>query len=551
MKKVFLSVALFFSMFFLYNKVSAQTCTSQYNLSYYNFEQVENSTYYDDIMEHMLTTFENQSTYENYMIVYTTSNSSDQQIKMIMFNGRGTIYWSNTTTLRWHSDNQSIQIITASNIFNGRSYTTSTNTSYSYVLWYGAYPPSYTLSPVFIDTNTSNFKYDDWDHATCLRSASDTYTELYGEVTMPTYGYNQIPEITFSSTSLTSNNNIYQKNVTVNFETVDNNLYNYFILDTRNNTWNQITLSNTPTYTITARENYVIYAEIRDKNGGVISSGSYAISDIDTNISITFEEEKIFAEDGVRTGSWVYINYYSPNPSDYTYKYFIWYLDDNNPLPTMTHTTSQAKARLVYDGVVYAEIIENSTNDVVASASYTISDNLNVPAINFNEFVNLENERYLCGVNWYCFRNCVSSDIITINYGYLDNSKYIYQYSYDGENWNNVSLTCNNAFDDTTACASYDIEVFNNKLIIGRVIDKNNNVVAMSSFYVANIGICDDDTNFDDSRQTIKGFSSYLSSFGDLFSYFYNNLNPYVKSTLFAIFTLLIIAAIIKNLRRY
>ena len=289
-----------------------------------------------------------------------------------------------------------------------------------------------------------------------------------------------------------------------------------------------------------------------------MTSASYAITDITSNISISFNEEKIVADNGQLVGSNIFIDYYTKDPSNYTYTYFIWYLEDENPLPTITTTLEQTKVRMNYDGVLYAEIRDNSDNSIVASASHTVQDNLSVPAINFYERPNWKYEQYNCelwGGDTYCGKQCVDKVELFIDYGFLDNDKYIYQYSFDGEDWTSVSLYCNDWYNDIESCARFKLNLSENKLVIARVLSSNDmHVVSMATHYVARIGVCSNDNAnsniYNDPTTTLSDFSSFFNSFKDLFVYFFTKLNPAIRNVIIAIFTLLVMAGIIKIIRR-
>ena len=128
---------------------------------------------------------------------------------------------------------------------------------------------------------------------------------------------------------------------------------------------------------------------------------------------------------------------------------------------------------------------------------------------------------------------------LTIDFGLIDNSKYVYQYKkLNDDYWTTLNLFNNNT----------DIEITQNDSYIARVIELDSGeVVTSASITITNIY---EGSYLETTNDFISTISRYISSFFNLFSYFFNGLNPYIRNCVVALFTIIIMWAIIKNLRK-
>ena len=256
------------------------------------------------------------------------------------------------------------------------------------------------------------------------------------------------------------------------------------------------------------------------------------ITNIDYDLSIDFNTEYLKDDFGNIYQTNVDIIFNSSNRDLFYYEYrtdnFI--LDNKEFWSRLDDDKSNIVVQNRDNIYLYARIIDKSNDETVYTTTYKITTVIDKPKISFKTFNNLS---YKNGKNY------ITSVTLTIDFGLIDNSKYVYQYKkLNDDYWTTLNLFNNNT----------DIEITQNDSYIARVIELDSGeVVTSASITITNIY---EGSYLETTNDFISTISRYISSFFNLFSYFFNGLNPYIRNCVVALFTIIIMCAIIKNLRK-
>lgn len=340
-------------------------------------------------------------------------------------------------------------------------------------------------------------------------------------------------KITFKSKNNLIDNKVASVNLNIDYGVIDNNKYIYLYKKNEDNNWTTVNLTSKSSIDILVNDNTAIIARILDKNTyKIVKQSTMNIVNIDYNLSIKFNAETLKDDFGNVYQTNVDIVFNSLNRDLFYYEYRTDYYVLNNQ--EFWTRLDDDKSNIIVqnrDNInLYARIVNKSTEEVVYTSTYKVIQNIDKPNIRFKTFNNLE---YKNGKNY------VTSVTLTIDFGLIDNDKYVYQYkrSKDGV-WTTLNLFNNNT----------DITITENDTIYARVLDYNTgDVVTSATMTITSIY---EGSYLSTTNDFISTISKYISSFFGLFSYFFNGLNSYIRNCIIALFTIIIMCAIIKNLRK-
>ena len=232
------------------------------------------------------------------------------------------------------------------------------------------------------------------------------------------------------------------------------------------NTWTTVNLTSKSSIDILVNDNTAIIVRILDKNTyKVVKQNTMNITNIDYNLSIKFNAETLKDDFGNVYQTNVNIIFNSLNRDLFYYEYRTDYYVLNNQ--EFWTRLDDDKSNIIVqnrDNInLYARIVNKSTNEVIYTSNYTVIQNIDKPNITFKTFDNLE---YKNGKNYI---TCVT---LTIDFGLIDNDKYVYQYKKSKDNvWTTLNL-----FNNYT-----DIEITENDTIYARVLDYNTGDIITSA----------------------------------------------------------------------
>ena len=340
-------------------------------------------------------------------------------------------------------------------------------------------------------------------------------------------------KITFKSKNNLIDNKVASVNLNIDYGVIDNNKYIYLYKKNEDSNWTTVNLTSKSSIDILVNDNTAIIARILDKNTyKVVKQNTMNITNIDYNLSIKFHAETLKDDFGNVYQTNVDIMFNSLNRDLFYYEYRTDYYVLNNQ--EFWTRLDDDKSNIIVqnrDNInLYARIVNKSTEEVVYTSTYKVIQNIDKPNIRFKTFNNLE---YKNGKNY------VTSVTLTIDFGLIDNDKYVYQYKKSKDSvWTTLNLFNNNT----------DIEITENDTIYARVPDYNTgDVITSATMTITSIY---EGSYLSTTNDFISTISKYISSFFGLFSYFFNGLNSYIRNCIIALFTIIIMCAIIKNLRK-
>lgn len=325
--------------------------------------------------------------------------------------------------------------------------------------------------------------------------------------------------ITFTSKNNIVNDKVASVNLTIDYGVIDNNKYIYLYKKLDDSNWTTVNLINNSYIDVLINKNNSIIAQILDKSTyEVVKQSTMTITNIDYDVNISFESETLKDDFGniYQTNVNIIFNTLNRDLFYYEYRTDNFILDNNEFWSRLDDDKSSIVVQNRDNINIYARIIDKSTDEVVYMTTYKITNIINKPNISFKTFNNLSYENG---------KNYISSIDLTIDYGLIDNSKYIYQYKKENdENWTTVNL-----FN-----SSYDININENCNIIARVINKEDeSIITISSFTIVNIEKIGE-SNLDNLNDILNyvnqnnNTSTVFSSFNDVWNEFKKNDKIYI-----------------------
>ena len=273
-------------------------------------------------------------------------------------------------------------------------------------------------------------------------------------------------KITFKSKNNLIDNKVASVNLNIDYGVIDNNKYIYLYKKNEDSNWTTVNLTSKSSIDILVNDNTAIIARIIEKNTyKVVKQNTMNITNIDYNLSIKFNAETLKDDFGNVYQTNVNIVFNSLNRDLFYYEYRTDYYVLNNQ--EFWTRLDDDKSNIIVqnrDNInLYARIVNKSTNEVIYTSNYKVIQNINKPNITFKTFDNLE---YKNGKNY------ITSVTLTIDFGLIDNDKYVYQYKKSKDNvWTTLNLFNNNT----------DITITENDTIYARVLDYNTGDVVTSA----------------------------------------------------------------------
>lgn len=273
-------------------------------------------------------------------------------------------------------------------------------------------------------------------------------------------------KITFISKNNLIDNKIASVNLNIDYGVIDNNKYIYLYKKNEDSNWTTVNLTSKSSMDILVNDNTAIIARIIDKNTyKVVKQNTMNITNIDYNLSIKFNAETLKDDFGNVYQTNVNIVFNSLNRDLFYYEYRTdYYILNNQEFWTRLDDDKSNIIVQNRDNInLYARIVNKSTNEVIYTSNYKVIQNIDKPNIIFKTFDNLE---YKNGKNY------ITSVTLTIDFGLIDNDKYVYQYKKSKDNaWTTLNLFNNNT----------DIEITENDTIYARVLDYNTGDIVTSA----------------------------------------------------------------------
>lgn len=306
-------------------------------------------------------------------------------------------------------------------------------------------------------------------------------------------------KITFKNKNNLIDNKVASVNLNIDYGVIDNNKYIYLYKKNEDSNWTTVNLFNNSSIDILVNENTAIIARILDKKTyKLVKQSTMNITNIDYNFSIKFNAETLKDDFGNVYQTNVDIIFNTLNRDLFYYEYRTDYYVLNNQ--EFWTRLDDDKSNIVVqnrDNInIYARIIDKSNDKVVYTSTYKVIQNIDKPKITFKKFNNLS---YINGKNY------ITSVTLTIDFGLIDNDKYVYQYKKNDENnWTTLNLFNNNT----------DIEITENCTIYVRVLDYDSGEIVTSSTYT--------ETNINNSE-----------SFDNMFNFINENNNTNSAFTIF------------------
>jgi hypothetical protein len=338
------------------------------------------------------------------------------------------------------------------------------------------------------------------------------------------------PEISFTSTSNTTTINnesyIYSKDITIDYSIIDNDNYYYMYLDTNENIWHTLYLTDSTSYTFNVSSNTNIIAKVLDKSTlDLVTSSSYSVNDIDYIIDISISHTENYNSFGIVTSSNIKIDYFTSERSLYDFDYYMY-----DEWWTLDSSLSSIDLNIYDNQIIIARIKDKNSGSVLFTKSFDVTYDIRVPQINFISKPEYSYETYTSNLGNQLGKNCISKNNLYIDYGFLDNTRFTYLYSLDnGSTWINTNLdyNCSNS-PEGSSCVGLFLELTSNGYVIARVIsNSDNSIVTQATFTINNIGVCNvnsDSSSSFDSNESFNYWSTPIQEFLRIFKYFYNSL---------------------------
>ena len=526
-------------------------------LSYTDFNKVSSNTVYtniDNLYSINVNTNTNISDLNPYFAIY----DSNCDIKTHSWSSRFYLFYDlNKNALIQHDENMPLaknnlisidyDVVNNTKVVNDKEYILSKDLTINYnVDDYTKYIYLYkkqsddNWSTYNFTTDNTSFTLNVTENTSYIARIVDKSTneEVYTS-TMTVTGINYDEyindnlNITFTSKNNIVNDKVASVNLTIDYGVIDNNKYIYLYKKLDDSNWTTVNLINNSYIDVLINKNNSIIAQILDKSTyEVVKQSTMTITNIDYDLSIDFNTEYLKDDFGNIYQTNVDIIFNSSNRDLFYYEYrkdnFI--LDNKEFWSRLDDDKSNIVVQNRDNIYLYARIIDKSNDETVYTTTYKITTVIDKPKISFKTFNNLS---YKNGKNY------ITSVTLTIDFGLIDNSKYVYQYKkLNDDYWTTLNLFNNNT----------DIEITQNDSYIARVIELDSGeVVTSASITITNIY---EGSYLETTNDFISTISRYISSFFNLFSYFFNGLNPYIRNCVVALFTIIIMCAIIKNLRK-
>lgn len=526
-------------------------------VSYTNYVKVSGNAVYtniDNLNSINVNTNTNISDLNPYFVIY----DSNCDIKTHSWSGNFYLFYDlNKNTLIPHDGNMPLaknnlisidyDVVNNTKVVNDKEYILSKDLTINYnVDDYTKYIYLYkkqsddNWSTYNFTTDNTSFTLNVTENTSYIARIVDKSTneEVYTS-TMTVTGINYDEyindnlNITFTSKNNIVNDKVASVNLTIDYGVIDNNKYIYLYKKLDDSNWTTVNLINNSYIDVLINKNNSIIAQILDKSTyEVVKQSTMTITNIDYDLSIDFNTEYLKDDFGNIYQTNVDIIFNSSNRDLFYYEYrtdnFI--LDNNEFWSRLDDDKSNIVVQNRDNIYLYARIIDKSNDETVYTTTYKITTVIDKPKISLKTFNNLS---YKNGKNY------ITSVTLTIDFGLIDNSKYVYQYKkLNDDYWTTLNLFNNNT----------DIEITKNDSYIARVIELDSGeVVTSASITITNIY---EGSYLETTNDFISTISRYISSFFNLFSYFFNGLNPYIRNCVVALFTIIIMCAIIKNLRK-
>lgn len=225
---------------------------------------------------------------------------------------------------------------------------------------------------VYLISSTSKI-IDIYKNRTVIAQILDKNT--YDVIDSKTYMITNINNnfsIDFSASTLTDDwNNTYLTNVTINYNAINRDLYNFqYTIDEEN--W--ITLENNATSTLVqTSENINIIARILEKSSGnVVKTSTYKVIQNLEKPKITF---KLASGNILVEKAFLTINFGLMNNEKYGY---MWKYYDEDTWNTVYLTKTSVELEISKNTTIIAQVINKSDNSIVTNSSFLITTIVNM-----------------------------------------------------------------------------------------------------------------------------------------------------------------------------
>ena len=295
----------------------------------------------------------------------------------------------------------------------------------------------------------------------------------------------------------------------------------------------------TNTYSINFEKDSILYLKILDRETDeVIYTQTFDISNISypiPSLKLTLTDTEYLGDNQtIAPLHYTYLaefNYF--NTEKYTYKY---YYPDYDSIINMLENNKYINVGVNGNMIFY--VYDNDTGELVYTHTLDITGLYGsyFPQISMKLY---ETEYLNCGDE-----KRVYSVAIDVFFSILDKSKYIYEYSFDGVNYDKYNITSDGHYFRHT--------VYSNSILYVRILDKNNDeVLASQTFDISNITYDKDDitcilgNNFNSNIEALQkylvGLKETSNAFNQIFDAFYKSLPVVVSQGLAYIYIIVLI----------
>lgn len=459
-------------------------------VSYTNYVKVSGNAVYtniDNLNSINVNTNTNISDLNPYFVIY----DSNCDIKTHSWSDNFYLFYDlNKNTLIPHDGNMPLaknnlisidyDVVNNTKVVNDKEYILSKDLTINYnVDDYTKYIYLYkkesddTWSTYNFTTNNTSFTLNVTENTSYIArivdksTNEDVYTSSF-TVTGINYDeyINDKLNITFTSKNNLVNDKVASVTLTIDFGVIDNDNYIYLYKKIDDENWTSVYLTKDSSIDLLINKNNSIISRILDKSTyDVVKQSTMTISNIDYDVNISFESETLKDDFGNIYQTNVNIVFNSLNRDLFYYEYRTdYYILNNQEFWTRLDDDKSNIIVQNRDNInLYARIVNKSTNEVIYTSNYKVIQNIDKPNITFKTFDNLE---YKNGKNY------ITSVTLTIDFGLIDNDKYVYQYKKSKDSaWTTLNLFNNNT----------DIEITENDTIYARVLDYNTSDVVTSA----------------------------------------------------------------------
>lgn len=389
-------------------------------------------------------------------------------------------------------------------------------------------------------------------------------TYYYGD-TIPTYydyAYTpKTPQITTSieNTLLDDNNEVLQKKISINWGIKNQSMYKYMFRTSPTDNWKYF-FSEDLTDEILVNKNGSYIFQVTDLDDNYITSTSVTVTEIKEQLpTIKFDDY---------TGQGCYYNnqqicailtLYSDD-ADFS-KYTLQYRFLNGEWITHNYENSAKGQIQIYENTsILARLIRNSDNELIDSASYTITKINNEILVDKPTF---KFEKPFCtnldgtGIEHEIGNGNYKQTLKMTIYG-LDMTKY--RVFISEQNANNFTEITQFEYEDRVPLVKYYyFEYYTDTHFFVKITDLNGNYVTGTSYTLhfdcndVNIQLGDiNDMNdvFKSVRDFFKKFKDIMLKIKEVIEYFYNSLNSEIKAFILTAFILIIALNLIMRMMK-